>query len=220
MQNTIYRSLVLALLIFAGHQSASAQQRVLIKTTQGDIKVKLYEDTPLHAQNFVKLVKEGFYDSTLFHRVIADFMIQGGDPNSKDASSGAVLGHGGPGYTIPAEISNKHIHKKGALAAARQGDDVNPKRASSGSQFYLVVGSKYPRKYMSRFEETRGEKYTEQQLSAYETLGGTPHLDGQYTVFGEVVSGMEVLDKIAVMETDKMDRPTKDVVITDIKIID
>ena len=220
MQNIIFRLSFLIIVFFAAVSFSNAQQKVLIKTNKGDIEVKLYEETPLHAENFINLIKKDFYDSTLFHRVIADFMIQAGDPNSKNAASDATLGHGGPGYTIPAEINNKFIHKKGALSAARQGDNVNPERRSSGSQFYIVVGRKYPRKYLPRFEETRGEKYTEEQMKVYETIGGTPHLDGEYTVFGEVINGLEIVDQISVVETNKMDRPTEDVIITDIKLID
>lgn len=220
MQNIFFRLAVLIIVICTSISSSQAQQKVLIETNKGNIKIKLYEETPLHAENFIKLIKKDFYDSTLFHRVIANFMIQGGDPDSKNASSGATLGNGGPGYTIPAEINNKYIHKKGALAAARQGDNVNPERRSSGSQFYIVVGRQYPRKYLSRFEEVRGEPYTEEQMKAYETIGGTPHLDGQYTVFGEVIEGMEIVDKISAVPTNKMDRPIEDVIITDIKLID
>lgn len=196
-----------------------AQQKVLIQTSIGDIVVLLYDETPEHKSNFIKLAKEGFYDSTLFHRVIKDFMIQGGDPLSKPSKNSSVLGNGGPGYTLPAEIDNQFIHKKGALAAARQGDQMNPERRSSGSQFYIVEGRKYPSQYMDRFAETRGAPYTEEQLKTYETLGGTPHLDGQYTVFGEVLSGLNVVDHISVMETGSNDRPKEDVYIIKMKLL-
>jgi peptidyl-prolyl cis-trans isomerase B (cyclophilin B) len=184
----------------------------------GDITVKLYKETPQHRSNFLKLAQQDFYDSTLFHRVIRDFMIQGGDPQSRGGGEG-MMGSGGPGYTLPAEIDNQFIHKKGALAAARQGDNVNPERESSGSQFYIVVGRQYPQQYMPRFEETRREPYTEEQKKLYETVGGTPHLDGQYTVFGEVVSGMEVVDKIVAVETGKADRPGQDVFILEMEVM-
>jgi peptidyl-prolyl cis-trans isomerase B (cyclophilin B) len=182
--------------------------------------IELFDETPKHRDNFIKLAKEGFYDSTLFHRVIKDFMIQGGDPNSKGASSAKSLGNGGPGYTLSAEIDNQFIHKKGVLAAARQPDNTNPNRRSSGSQFYIVQGRRYPKQYLSRFEEARGKPYTESQKETYEKIGGTPHLDGQYTVFGEVLSGLEVLDQIASMPTGRADRPQQNVYILEIKPID
>ncbi len=163
---------------------------VLISTTMGNIKVRLYNETPLHRDNFIKLVNEGYYDSLLFHRVINNFMIQGGDPQSKHAPAGVMLGNGGPDYTIPAEIIADIKHKKGALAAARMGDMVNPERASSGSQFYLVQND-----------------------------NGTPHLDGSYTVFGETVEGLDVIDKIAQVRTDRYNRPLEDVRIISMKIV-
>lgn len=218
--NYIPKNTILFFLIFWGTiYNISAQQKVLIKTNKGDVKIILYKETPEHAANFLKLVKENFYDSTLFHRVITNFMIQAGDPNSKNSSSNDILGHGGPGYTIQAEIHARYIHKKGALAAARQGDASNPERRSSGSQFYIVVGTKYPQKYMPRFEEERGEAYTKDQLKAYEEIGGTPHLDGQYTVFGEVLEGMEIVEAISNTETNKADRPVEDIYIIDMKIL-
>lgn len=188
-------------------------------TSMGNIDLILYDETPQHKANFMKLIEEGFYDSLLFHRVIPRFMIQGGDPESKNASPTKMLGNGGPGYTLPAEINNKYIHKKGALAAARLGDQMNPQRRSSGSQFYIVQGQKYLRKYMPRFEQVRGTPYTEDQLIAYETLGGTPHLDGQYTVFGEVIMGLDILEKISNVATGRGDRPLKDVYILKIELI-
>lgn len=202
-----------------GSLSLHSQQKVLIKTSAGDLVVQLYDETPEHKANFIKLVKKGFYDSTLFHRVIKDFMIQGGDPQSHPSKKSTVLGNGGPGYTLPAEIDNQFIHKKGALAAARQGDQMNPQRRSSGSQFYIVEGRKYPSQYMGRFAETREEAYTEEQLKLYETLGGAPHLDGQYTVFGEVVSGLGIVDRIGEMETDSKDRPKEDVYVIKMKLL-
>lgn len=185
------------------------EQIVKISTPYGDMLVKLYNETPKHRDNFVKLVKEGYYNDLLFHRVISDFMIQGGDPDSRNAKPGAMLGSGGPGYTIPAEFNTKFIHKKGALSAARQGDQVNPTKASSGSQFYIVQG-----RPASSSELGRGVTYTEEQKEIYRTLGGTPFLDQQYTVFGEVISGLEVIDKIAAVQKDNRDRPTTDIRMT------
>ena len=180
---------------------------VVISTDYGDMKIKLYDETPLHRDNFIKLAKEGFFDGLLFHRVIPQFMIQGGDPTSKDAKPGQQLGAGGPGYTIPAEFNPNFIHKKGALSAARQGDQVNPKRASSGSQFYIVQG-----RTASAQDLQRGSiKYSDEQIKIYEEQGGTPFLDGQYTVFGEVVEGLDVIDKIAAVRTAPGDRPVEDV---------
>jgi len=161
---------------------------VLLQTTFGDIQLKLYNETPLHRDNFVKLVKEGYYDGLLFHRVINNFMIQGGDPDSKDAPAGKMLGNGGPKYTIPAEILPQITHKKGSLAAAR---DNNPQKASSGSQFYIVQNN-----------------------------NGTPHLDGGYTVFGETIEGLDVVDKIAAVKTDGNNRPLEDVKIIKATIVD
>lgn len=190
-----------------------------MQTSKGELIIKLYDETPIHKANFIKLVEKGYYDSLLFHRVINDFMIQGGDPRSKNASRYKQLGGGGPGYTLEAEINPKFIHKKGALAAARDPDDVNPKRRSVGSQFFIISGRKYPRKYMPRFEEGRGKKYTEEELIAYETLGGAPHLDGQYTIFGEVMKGLDIVDNIAAVKTNSVDRPLNDVYIIKMKLI-
>lgn len=238
-----------------------------VSTTAGDFKIRLYDDTPLHRDNFVKLAKEGYYDGVLFHRVINDFMVQTGDPESKEAPAGSMLGSGGPGYTIPAEIVYpKHYHKYGALAAARTGDDMNPERKSSGSQFYIVTGKKFTPQQLSRMEEMSVQKQlqsyfmelqrqnmdtirqlriakdsvglenlrqeliketeanvkpvtmTEEQVRDYTTIGGTPHLDGQYTVFGEVLEGMDVVEKIQKAETDGRDRPQEDIRIISIKV--
>lgn len=238
---------------------------VRLETTLGNITVKLYNETPKHRDNFIKLVKEGVYDSLLFHRVIKNFMIQAGDPDSKNANDTASLGYGDVGYTVPAEFNPALFHKKGALAAARQGDDVNPEKASSGSQFYIVTGKKYSqaqlinmenqinearldtafnvlaRKHMKEIykmrkagdnegllelqdtleAQARAEvakeprfRFTKQQIDAYTTLGGTPHLDGNYTVFGEVVDGMNVVDQIETAKTNGADRP-----LTNIRIL-
>ena len=193
---------------------------LLMKTTEGDIKMELYENTPLHTENFLSLVEKHFYDSLLFHRVIKEFMIQAGDPDSKKAKPGKFLGSGDLDYTVPAEFVKENHHKKGALAAARQGDNVNPLRASSASQFYIVHGKKFSQSELN-FMEQRGihMKFTPKQIKDYTTIGGAPHLDYQYTVFGEVVDGFEVIDKIANHQTDKNARPLKDVRIISIKVI-
>jgi len=172
--------------------------------------VKLYNETPLHRDNFLKLAAEGFYNGLLFHRVINEFMIQGGDPDSRNAKQGQQLGNGGPGYTIPAEILPGLFHKKGVLAAARLGDNMNPRKESSGSQFYIVQGKAFTNEELDFFESRTGVKYTAAQRAAYTTLGGTPHLDGGYTVFGEVTEGLEVVDKIAKVAVDGNSRPLKD----------
>ena len=234
--------------------------KVKIQTTLGDITVRLYDETPIHRDNFVKLVKEGYYDGTLFHRVIKDFMIQGGDPDSKGAPAGKMLGVGGPDYTLEAEIKDGLFHKRGALAAARQGDEVNPERRSSGSQFYIVWGQVYNEGQLRQFSkqlkmqqtqeifnrlasEHRDEimqmrrdrnraglqelqdklateaqqqaanyvGLTEEQQKIYSTIGGTPHLDGQYTVFGEVEEGLEVVEMIQGAATSRGDRPIDDI---------
>lgn len=184
---------------------------VIISTDFGDMKIKLYDETPQHRDNFIKLAKEGFYDGLLFHRVIQQFMIQGGDPNSKNPQPGQMLGAGGPGYTIPAEFNPNFIHKKGALSAARQGDQVNPKKASSGSQFYIVQGKPASAQELQYLSSRTGVRYTEEQAKIYAEVGGTPFLDMQYTVFGEVVEGLDVIDKIAAVRTAPGDRPLEDV---------
>ena len=239
--------------------------KVIIKTTEGDITVRLYDETPLHRDNFLKLAKEGFYNGTLFHRVIKDFMIQGGDPDSKGAPAGASLGTGGPGYTVKAEFVYPQLfHKRGALSAARLGDEMNPERESSGSQFYIVWGKVYKPAELKQMEkqmamqqeqqvfntlvavhraeimemrrnrdraalqelqdrliaETKAQvkaagapAFTAEQTEAYTTVGGTPFLDNQYTVFGEVESGLDVVEKIQTCETNHADRPLKDIVM-------
>lgn len=191
-------------------------------TTQGTILIRLSDSTPLHRDNFLKLVKSGFYDSTLFHRVISQFMIQGGDPDSKHAPAGQPLGNGGPDYTIPAEFRTTLFHKKGVLAAARTGDDVNPKKESSGSQFYIVVGKTFTDDQLNAIEKTSGKTMSAAQKEIYKTTGGTPHLDQNYTVFGEVTRGMDVVDKIAVLETSRnmdRDRPLQDVRILKARLV-
>lgn len=252
-----------------GHFKAQtlSKETLVIETVYGKIKLKLYEETPLHKANFIKLVKRGLFDSTLLHRVIMNFMIQGGDTLSKYAKAGDSLGHGDIGYTVPAEINTKLIHKKGALAAAREGDEINPKYESSAAQFYIVMGKKRNledlKKYEDRINNTHytncarnfmkteeGKnlkqhynrlktenkadsaaiinkriessineqhlktplyKFNEHQTKTYTNTGGTPHLDGTYTVFGEVIEGLELIDKIAGLKTDKRDRPLEDI---------
>jgi len=218
--------LILSSLIFFSMISFS-QQDVKIKkkdrrkdvelvTNYGNIVLRLNDSTPLHRDNFIRLVKTGYYDSVLFHRVINRFMIQSGDPESKHAEKGQPLGNGGPKYTIPAEFRVTLFHRKGVLAAARDGDDVNPEKASSGSQFYIVQGKKFTDAGLDSVETYRlkGRKIPADQREVYKTIGGTPHLDQGYTVFGEVVSGLDVVDSIAAVPTSKdedRDRPLEDV---------
>ena len=187
--------------------------RVRLTTDSGVIVLRLYNQTPLHRDNFLKLVKQHYFDSSLFHRVIKNFMIQGGDPESKNAKPGILLGNGGPSYTIPAEFDTTLFHKKGVLAAAREGDNVNPKKASSGSQFYIVQGKKFTDAGLDSVETFRlkGRKLPLSHREVYKTIGGTPHLDMNYTVFGEVESGLEVVDKIASASRDSNNRPLTDI---------
>lgn len=246
-------------------------KKVKITTSLGDIVVELYNETPKHRDNFLKLAKEGYYDGVLFHRVIRQFMIQTGDGDSKNADANTMLGVGGPGYNIDAEIVYpQYFHKKGALAAARQADQVNPKRESSGSQFYIVTGRTYSQDQLNQMQaqiatmrtqqildsivapyrkdimkmraandeagldklsqeliakakaeyEKAPFSFTPEQVKAYTTIGGTPHLDGQYTVFGEVVSGMDVVEQIENAETGRADRPKNDIKIISMTILE
>ena len=190
------KKILFIVLLLAGFV-AQAQEKeketiVVIKTNYGTIKAKLYNDTPLHRDNFVKLVNQGWYNGSPFHRVIKDFMIQGG---------GKANGMQDPGYTVPAEIRSNHFHKRGALCAARQGDQVNPKKASSGSQFYIVQGKVLDDKMLDFYEERLGTVFGARQRQAYKTVGGTPHLDGEYTVFGEVIEGLDVVETISKVQT-------------------
>ncbi|MCX6249628.1 MAG: peptidylprolyl isomerase [Bacteroidetes bacterium] len=196
----------------AQKKSTEKQVRFVIHTEFGDMKGFLYNETPKHRDNFVKIVKDGLLDGTLFHRVINGFMIQGGDPNSKNAQPGQMLGNGGPNYTIDAEFNPDLIHKKGALAAART---ENPKKASSGSQFYIVQGQKVD---PTQLPNHPGAPYNDAQKETYKTVGGTPHLDMGYTVFGQITEGLDIIDKIAAQPKDRNDRPLKDVKMT-VKII-
>ena len=266
-------AMVLAACGAGSKKSTDMEKRtqVKIETTMGNIVVELYNETPKHRDNFIKLAKEGMYDSTLFHRVIKAFMIQAGDPDSKNANDTAHLGGGDVGYTVPAEFVPKFFHKKGALAAARMGDDVNPERASSGCQFYIVTGRKFreaqlldmagqknnnrideifnelARKHMkeiykmrkandeaglmalqdsleaqatAQYKEEEPFMFTPEQIAAYTTVGGAPHLDGAYTVFGQVVEGMETVEKIEVTKTGKADRPVENVRILKATVIE
>ncbi len=188
--------------------------KVAIETPYGEIIIELFNETPLHRDNFLRLAEDGVYDETLFHRVINAFMIQGGDPDSKNAQPGLQLGMGSPGYTIPAEFVEGKYHVKGAVAAARQGDQVNPEKESSGSQFYIVQGRVFNHDELDILEQRSGRPLTDEQKRIYTTIGGTPHLDGEYTVFGRVIEGLEVVDKIAATETDRSNRPIEDIAIS------
>ncbi|KLT64594.1 peptidylprolyl isomerase [Pedobacter sp. BMA] len=192
--------------------SKPKNQYIKIKSEFGECIIKLYNETPLHRDNFLKLTKDGYFNGTLFHRVIKDFMIQGGDPDSRNAKPDSLLGEGGPKYTIPAEFRDSLFHKKGVLAAAREGDIINPEKASSGSQFYLVQGKVFTDEQLNSLEEKRlKHKIPDWQRLVYKTIGGTPHLDRNYTVFGEIISGLDMVDKIAMLTTDKNNRPKQDV---------
>lgn len=184
---------------------------VEIQTSYGTMIAELYDATPRHQDNFIKLADQGFFDSLLFHRVIEGFMIQGGDPSSKQAKAGQALGSGGPGYTVPAELIDTLVHLRGALAAARLGDQANPSKSSSGSQFYIVHGKAVGEAELKQVESRKRFRYTPDQRKAYETVGGTPFLDGEYTVFGRVIEGMEVIDAIAAVKKGGQDRPESDV---------
>ncbi len=192
---------------------------ILMKTTLGDLMIQLYDDTPLHRDNIIKLIQEKYYDGLLFHRVIKGFMAQGGDPNSKGAGPETRLGSGGPGYTIPAEINNNRVHFKGALAAARQGDQANPKRNSSGSQFYIVHGGPVGETSLNRQEQSTGVIYSDELREKYYEVGGTPALDFKYTVFGQLIEGFDVIDAIANTATLPGDRPVEDVQIISVELI-
>ena len=265
-------ALILSPIVFMASKCSEGKMKNLytIETSYGNIIVQLYDETPGHRDNFIKLVNEGFYDSLLFHRVMPEFMVQGGDPDSKNAQPGVQLGNGGPGYTIPAEFVDTLFHKRGALAAARQGDDVNPNKESSGSQFYIVQGKQFSKKELNQFQtfKTRSLQqqaqqnymsdsasvwiregyrraveaknndsiahyqqlfqnglmeavnsvdsvvFTQQQIDAYTTIGGAPHLDGGYTVFGQVVEGLNIIDSIAMVPRDRANRPLENVVFS------
>ena len=212
MKGTMLSLLILANVVLlsstatAQKKSKEKEQIVQISTEYGDIKIRLYNETPLHRDNFIKLASEGKYNGSIFHRVISGFMIQGGGA----PGSG---GQDGMGELIPAEFISKYFHKKGALAAARMGDNVNPEKKSSGSQFYIVQGRKYSDTDLDNMQKRPGISFSEEQRRVYKTIGGTPHLDRNYTVFGEVIEGLDVIDKIAAVET-KRTRPVKDIKMT------
>lgn len=219
-KNKFYFVLVLFLLASVFSVQAKKKEKravVRIETSSGVIRVALSDDTPLHRDNFLKLASEGFYNGTLFHRCIKNFMIQGGDPDSRNAPRDSLLGNGDTGYTIPAEFCLPFLyHWRGALAAAREPDDVNPEQRSSGCQFYIVYGKKQAPADIKKVRNMLREKdveLTPQMATDYEMRGGTPHLDGQYTVFGEVIEGLDVVKQIQAVATDKNDRPLEDVVI-------
>lgn len=212
----IFSLLIILSLAIGTFAQKNKNKFVEIETTMGKIKIELFADVPQHSENFLKLVKDGFYDSLLFHRVIPSFMIQGGDPDSKNALDGQMLGNGDVGYKIPAEFMvPKYYHKKGALAAAR---DNNPEKASSGCQFYIVVGRTFTDQDLTTMEQRGGFTYSEQAKKDYKTIGGTPHLDNGYTVFGQVVEGQEVVDAIAITPRNASDRPNENVRILSMKI--
>jgi peptidylprolyl isomerase len=259
MLNTMYLRRLLLLTIILSLLNSSSRIKsgsiVLIETRLGSININLYDDTPSHRNNFIKLIKSGFYDSLLFHRVIKDFMIQGGDPNSKNAAPGVILGDGDVGYTLPAEILPNHFHYRGVIAAAREGDDANPARRSSGAQFYIVVGKKFTEEELMILQTNLNQRsyqilltqiirqlsdsltkfsiqsrpdsirnlaikkatnifkpicFSNEQKKAYTEIGGVPHLDGAYTIFGEVIKGIEVVEKISLLPTDSNNRPIED----------
>ncbi len=210
-----YIILICALVLTA----CQREKTVVMETTMGTIELKLYDETPLHRDNFLSLVKESAFDSLLFHRVIRDFMIQGGDPDSKNAAPGLLLGEGDRPYTVPAEfrLEDGIFHRRGVLAAAREGDDVNPEQRSSAMQFYIVWGRVFDDEGLDKVQQridqqTDGKvRLTPEMREVYKTAGGTPHLDGQYTVFGEVTKGLDVVDAIQQVATDENDRPLEDV---------
>jgi len=252
---------------FPEQESVNKEQLVLIETSQGNMKIKLYNETPLHRDNFIKLVNGSYYNGLLFHRIINEFMIQAGDPDSRNANPGEALGNGGPGYTVAAEFNPNLFHKKGAIAAARMGDQVNPEKRSSGSQFYLVQGKKFTSSELDhveqrindmlkqavffgfiknerekaiangeepdmaaiqqsaslqaaeKFDSMRVYKIPETQREIYMNLGGVPHLDQNYTVFGEVVEGLQLIDKIASSDTDSKNRPKQDIKIISMQLV-
>lgn len=218
----VYVCLLLLCAVCAGRAEAGVlknkNMKVVLETTAGEIVIRLYDDTPVHRDNFIKLVREGYYDSLLFHRVIKDFMIQTGDPISRTATPGQQLGEGGPGYTLPAEIQLPYYyHKRGAVAAAREPDEENPERRSSGSQFYIVWGKPCTGSAMREVKEYVSEmtggmaEFTPAMVQDYASMGGAPHLDGQYTVFGEVTAGLKVVREIQKARTDRHDRPLEDI---------
>jgi peptidyl-prolyl cis-trans isomerase B (cyclophilin B) len=209
-------TLFLVLLIGMAFAKKNKNKFVEMETNKGTFTLEVYNDVPKHAENFLKLANEGFYDSLLFHRIIPSFMIQGGDPESKNAVDGQMLGNGDVGYKVPAEFMlPKYYHKKGALAAAR---DNNPEKASSGCQFYIVVGKTFTDAELDQMEARIGQKYSEQARKDYKTIGGTPHLDAGYTVYGQIVKGQDVVDAISSMPRNTSDRPAENIRILNVKV--
>jgi len=207
MQKLVY--LFSCFILFALSSCSDGKSYVVIETEFGNMTAELYNSTPHHKENFLKLVDEGFYDDLLFHRIIQGFMIQGGDPNSRDATPDQRLGSGGPGYTVEAEIGAPHF--KGTLAAARTGGPSNPEKRSSGSQFYIVHGNTQTDQLLDNIERSKNFKYNEAQRAKYKELGGAPNLDGDYTLYGELVDGLDVVDKIAAVQKAPGDRPIQDI---------
>ena len=222
MSVTMKTTTILTIVLLGAMMLAGCRQKethVVMETTMGTIELKLYDETPLHRDNFIQLVKENAFDSLLFHRVIQDFMIQGGDPDSKHAAPGVLLGEGDRPYTLPAEFRLEQgiYHRRGVIASAREGDDVNPERRSSAMQFYIVWGKVFDDEGLDKVQERLDQRtggsvrLTPEMREVYKTVGGTPHLDGQYTVWGEVVDGLDVVDAIQRVPTDANDRPLEDV---------
>jgi len=210
------KNLLLVLFIAFTNSLFAQKHKVVIETEYGKIVAMLYDNTPLNRDNMLKLAGEHYYDSTLWHRVIPNFVIQGGDPDSKHATPGQMLGEGGLKYTVPAEINDTDIHKRGALGVAR---DNTPDKSGSASQFYIVTGKKYTDADLDNMEKRTNRKYTPEQREIYKTQGGVPHLDGGYTVFGEVIEGMDVVDKISMEARDKHDRPNTDIHIKTLRVL-
>ncbi len=205
---------VILLSLFIPVSSQTLFPKVVFETSLGNMVFTLYDETPFHCENFTKLVNEGYYNNQLFHRVIKNFMIQAGDPDSKNAQPAQALGRGGPNYTIPAEFVPSYYHKRGALAAARQPDQVNPKKESSGSQFYIVQGRVFSEAELNTMaQQGMHIPFTKEQIEVYTTIGGSPHLDYEYSVFGELTEGFDVLDNIAITSVDRNNRPINDVKI-------
>ena len=213
MKKTLLSLIALTILTISAY---AQKNKVSIETEYGKIVIMLYDNTPLNTANMVKLAKEHYYDSTLFHRCIPQFVIQGGDPKSKQAKAGEMLGEGELGYKVPAEINDSDYHKRGALGVAR---DNTPDKSGSACQFYIVVGKKFTDAELDNLEKRSGRKYTAAQRQMYKTVGGTPHLDGGYTVFGEVIEGMDIVDKIANEPRDAHDRPNKDVRMLKVRLM-
>ncbi len=221
MKNLLFALISAVTTLLMACNAPQTPVKIVMTTSMGEINIELSDATPLHRDNFVKLAEEGYFDGLLFHRVIENFMIQGGDPDSRNAEAGAFLGEGGPGYTIPAEFRYPDLyHRRGALAAAREGDAVNPEQASAGSQFYIVWGKIFTDEQLDQMQQRIGNRviFTPEIREAYKTLGGTPHLDGAYTVFGYVTQGLEVVEAIQQVATDMNNRPIEDIRILSAKV--